>query len=161
MRKQSLGIEKSKNTQINRAGVTISVTNLHEQQYHLLLVDDNVAYLELLRLAFVKQPTIHISTTTEATKVIAMLQSGEIIHMVITDYKMPELDGLTLASQLRASGYALPIVLLTSYKDKFLVKQALAVGINLCLEKHRDIFQTYVDNLQSLHAHTFVEDIGI
>ena len=78
---------------MNKAGVTISVTNLHKRQYHLLLVDDNVAYLELLQLAFVKQPKIHISTTTEATKVSVMLQSGEIVHMINTDYKMPELDG--------------------------------------------------------------------
>ena len=84
-----------------------------------------------------------------------------IIHMIITDYNMPELDGLTLAHHLRASGYEDPIILLTSYKDRLLEKKALSVGIDLCLEKQADIFQTYLEILQYLQEHMIIEIIKI
>ena len=84
-----------------------------------------------------------------------------IIHMIITDYNMPELDGLTLAHHLRASGYEDPIILLTSYKDRLLEKKALSVGIDLCLEKQADIFQTYLEILQYLQEHMVIENIRI
>ena len=98
-----------------------------------MAVDDNIDFLELLQLTFSNHSSILVSTITEVTEVVDIVKNTD-IRLVITDYNMPELEGLTLAHHLRASGYEDPIILLTSYKDRLLEKKALSVGIDLCLE---------------------------
>ena len=125
-----------------------------------MAVDDNTDFLELLQLTFSNHSSILVSTTTEFTKVIDIVKNTD-IRLVITDYTMPELDGLTLAHHLRASGYEDPIILLTAYKDRLLEKKALFAGIDLCLEKQADIFQTYLEILHYHQEHMVIENIRI
>ena len=125
-----------------------------------MAVDDNIDFLELLQLTFSNHSSILVSTITEVTEVVDIVKNTD-IRLVITDYNMPELDGLTLAHHLRASGYEDPIILLTSYKDRLLEKKALSVGIDLCLEKQADIFQIYLEILQYLQEHMVIENIRI
>ena len=91
-----------------------------------MAVDDNIDFLELLQLTFSNHSSILVSTITEVTEVVDIVKNTD-IRLVITDYTMPELDGLTLAHHLRASGYEDPFILLTSYKDRLLEKKALSV----------------------------------
>ena len=96
-----------------------------------------------------------VSTLVEATKTIDVLKSQH-IDMIITDYKMPEIDGLTLTKQLRKYGYQPPIILLTSYKHELIEKQALDAGITLCIEKHVDTFQIYLEILYYLQKQNLI-----
>ncbi len=50
--------------------------------------------------------------------------------LLIVDYVMPELDGLTLLSQLRAQGSDVPIILVTGEEDGAIGKEALERGAN-------------------------------
>ena len=136
-------------------GTMISMTNLSHQQTHLVFVDDNKAFLELIQLVFVKHLSITITTVIEATQVLDILKNNH-IDLIITDYKMPVLDGLTLAKQLREHGYCGPIILLSSYIDVLIEEQAFRAGINLCMQKHIDIYQIYVWILQYLQEHNFI-----
>lgn len=48
--------------------------------------------------------------------------------IVITDIKMPEMDGLDMISRLKADGYSGKFIILSNYDDFNLVKKALKLG---------------------------------
>ena len=63
-------------------------------------------------------------------------------QVVVVDYKMPEMDGLTAARELRARRPHQVVVLYTAYVDEALERAASEAGIALCLDK--------IDGLASL-----------
>ena len=56
-------------------------------------------------------------------------------QVVVVDYKMPDMDGLTAARELRARRPQQVVVLYTAYVDKALEQAAAEAGIALCLDK--------------------------
>ena len=54
---------------------------------------------------------------------------------IVIDYKMPELDGLQVAAQLRARGVATPVILVTGFPDDSIYLKAAAAGIQQVLLK--------------------------
>ena len=56
-------------------------------------------------------------------------------QVVVIDYKMPAMDGLTLARELRSRRPGQVVVLYTAYVDEALERDAAEAGIALCLDK--------------------------
>ena len=56
-------------------------------------------------------------------------------QVVVVDYKMPEMDGLTAARELRSRRPQQVVVLYTAYVDEALERAASEAGIALCLDK--------------------------
>ncbi|MFN2609036.1 MAG: response regulator transcription factor [Acidimicrobiales bacterium] len=56
-------------------------------------------------------------------------------HVVIIDYKMPAMDGLTAARRLRERRPGQLVVLYTAYVDAVLRQEAEEAGVALCLDK--------------------------
>ncbi|MBN2982322.1 response regulator transcription factor [Cohnella algarum] len=68
----------------------------------------------------------------EALEVIAR----ESVHILITDIKMPIMDGLTLASRAMAVNPRIKVVLVSSYNDFEYVRQGLKIGAIDYILKH-------------------------
>ncbi len=65
--------------------------------------------------------------------------------MLITDYKMPDMDGVTLASRIRALHSQVAIIMITAYGDDALREMAAALPVQRVLDKPvgiRDIRST-------------------
>ena len=56
-------------------------------------------------------------------------------QVVVVDYKMPEMDGLAAARELRSRRPQQVVVLYTAYVDRALEQAASEAGIALCLDK--------------------------
>ena len=65
--------------------------------------------------------------------------------VVVMDYKMPGMDGLTAAKEIRHHRPAQAIILYTAYLDPRLEQQAKDAGIALCIGK--------VEGLSQLERH--------
>jgi CheY-like chemotaxis protein len=61
--------------------------------------------------------------------------------VVIMDYKMPEIDGLTAARAIRAALPDQAIILYTAYMSPSVAEAARAAGIALCVGKHEGLQQ--------------------
>ena len=57
------------------------------------------------------------------------------ISLIITDFKMPELDGLGLIDKLQRAGISIPIMVITGYGDKELLRQLHKRGYASYIDK--------------------------
>ena len=70
---------------------------------------------------------------------------------IITDFKMPKMDGLEFAYKIRENSN-IPIILYTAWGTDELFEKASAVGINECVSKEldHDHYQVLVERIRSL-----------
>jgi CheY-like chemotaxis protein len=69
--------------------------------------------------------------------------------VIVMDYKMPGIDGLTTAGNIRSRRPHQAIILYTAYLDEALERQAREVGVALCVGKVEGLTQLerYINEL--------------
>jgi response regulator RpfG family c-di-GMP phosphodiesterase len=104
----------------------------------LLIVDDEELVTKSLRNLFLLQSDYKVITHTSARE--ALSSAGSIpVDLVISDYLMPEMDGITFLSRLREIQPQTVRVLLTGYADKENAIRAInTVGLYQYIEKPWD-----------------------
>ncbi len=105
------------------------------QPHKILLLDDEQDLLDLFQEVLRQlpsQPEIH--TSTSGARAIAILES-EPFTMLISDLRMPKMDGLQVLSIVRRKFPQLRIVVMTAVVDEQYRTRAYAMGIDLFWEK--------------------------
>ena len=97
--------------------------------YKLLIVDDE----NLVRVAFrtmvdYEQYGFTVCGTAADGEEALRLCAVEDPDLIITDIKMPRMDGITLIERLTAGGFTGKIVLISNYDDFDLVRQGMVLG---------------------------------
>lgn len=79
------------------------------------------------------------------------LQIIDSYHCIITDYKMPKMDGLEFAQKIREKSN-IPIILYTGWGSDELFEKASAIGIDECVSKgyDRDHYEVLVKRIKTL-----------
>jgi response regulator RpfG family c-di-GMP phosphodiesterase len=104
----------------------------------LLIVDDEELVTKSLRNLFLLQSDYEVVTHTSARE--ALIAAGSLpIDLVISDYLMPEMDGITFLSRLKEIQPQTVRILLTGYADKENAIRAInTVGLYQYIEKPWD-----------------------
>jgi DNA-binding NtrC family response regulator len=108
------------------------------ENLRILIVDDEPNNLALLEQDFedLGYETISATSGEEALAAIDGFSSAyEFPGIVVTDIKMPEMDGLALMSRLREFDRDLPIILITAHGDIQMAVQAMHDGAYDFIEK--------------------------
>ncbi|MEM5558350.1 response regulator [Aliarcobacter cryaerophilus] len=58
-----------------------------------------------------------------------------IIHLILTDYEMPNIDGYEFSKQIRKNSPKIPIVILSNYTDKDKLLNCIPLNLTAYLEK--------------------------
>jgi CheY-like chemotaxis protein len=82
---------------------------------HILLVDDNRLGL-VARRSVLEELGYRITTALEGVSALELYATTK-FDLVITDYKMPKMDGLELIRQIRERDAKAPIILISGYAD--------------------------------------------
>jgi len=105
------------------------------QGQKILLVDDETVVTTMLG-RLLKQLNYQVTTSNSPRQTIALFSKNpDEYDLVITDLAMPEVDGLELASQLRAIRPRLPIILLSGFTATLTPENLSAAGICQVLDK--------------------------
>jgi two-component system, LuxR family, response regulator FixJ len=91
------------------------------------VVDDDDAVLGSLRF-LLETDGFAVRTFRNATALLNATSAREADCYVI-DYKMPDINGVELASRLRKSEGNTPVILITGYPDEKISTRAAAVGV--------------------------------
>ena len=101
----------------------------------ILLLDDEQDLLELykeLLLQLPSKPEIHLANS--GARALALLES-EPFNLLISDLRMPKMDGLQVLSIVRRKFPDLRVVVMTSVSDEQYRSRAYAMGVDLFWEK--------------------------
>jgi len=96
------------------------------------VVDDDVAIRDSLRI-LLEASGLAVQTYASATGFLAAAPA--LAGCVLTDIRMPEIDGLELQRRLSARGFRLPVIIMTGQGDIPLAVRAMQAGAIDFLEK--------------------------
>jgi two-component system, LuxR family, response regulator FixJ len=99
----------------------------------IYVVDDDPGVLGSLRF-LLETDGFEVETFSNGPALLNAIASKEADCFVI-DYKMPNIDGIDLSSQLQNRGLAAPIILITGYPDDNIPAKAAIVGVRHVLLK--------------------------
>ncbi len=99
----------------------------------ILLIDDDEWIRDSLRLFFEAEgcSIIALETAEEGLEALRC----ERFDIIITDYKLPGMDGLTFLEQIQPSHTDAIKILITAYKNKEVVRQARKIGVQGLIAK--------------------------
>ena len=101
----------------------------------LLIVDDEEPIAELMK-SMLEYYGYQVTCKTESVEALRTFeQNPDIFDLVLTDFAMPRLNGVTLAEELLKIREDLPILLCTGFNDNHNRAAALQSGVRACLEK--------------------------
>lgn len=100
----------------------------------VLIVDDEENIAMILQAALEKIPDCEVSIATNAQLAVRLFEERP-FDLLITDFMMPDVDGITLASRIRQLYPQTAIVMVTAYGDNALRERAANAAIRHVLDK--------------------------
>lgn len=91
----------------------------------ILIVDDEVRMQRLFEINL--SPKYQVSTCGDGLEALELLKTKD-FHLLITDLKMPRMNGLTLLQEVRRLQPALPVIITTAYGTIESAVQAMKEG---------------------------------
>ncbi|HTW96028.1 MAG TPA: response regulator [Tepidisphaeraceae bacterium] len=116
----------------------------------VLVVDDDPVSRNLVARLLEKIPDMRVRHASDGTDALTSV-ADHVPDLVLTDMKMPNMDGLTLVRRLRREHAQLPVILMTSFGSDEIAGHALRSGAASYVNKSqlaRDLRQIVVEVLE-------------
>ncbi len=115
----------------------------------LLLVDDEPHFCRVMAM-HLEDEGYQVVTTTQATEALEYFQR-EPFHLIITDLKMPGMDGLTFLESIRDISPSVPVIVLTAYGTVETAVQSMKLGAFDYILKPVDVDELKILVARALH----------
>ena len=104
----------------------------------ILLVDDDAAFLFAGReLLMAQSRAFHVDTAEDAEAALSAIRQQD-YDVVVSDIRMPGLNGIQLLTECQRIRPDIPVVLITAYEDRQLETEAARLGAYAFLHKPLD-----------------------
>jgi len=102
----------------------------------VMVVDDQASMRAMIRRALQDLGFKDIRDKAGAVEALAAVKADR-VHLIISDYNMPEMDGLEFLQAVRADGVIgkTVFIMLTGSAEREVVQKAAALGVNNYLVK--------------------------
>jgi two-component system, chemotaxis family, chemotaxis protein CheY len=104
----------------------------------VLLVDDSGVMRTIIARGLRSLFIDDVVEAADGVEALAKFGDGEGFGLVVTDWNMPNMNGLELVRSIRGAGHELPIMMVTTETDKSKVLKAIQAGVNDYLVKPFD-----------------------
>ena len=115
----------------------------------VLLVDDEPALLEIGKAYLERSPGIEITTLHSAVDALTLLQCTP-FDVIVSDYQMPEMDGLTFLREVRTANAKIPFIIFTGKGREEVVIEALNRGADAYIQKGGEVKAQYAELLHKI-----------
>ncbi len=99
-----------------------------QRRVRIALVDDQALVLKGLSALLAEFADLEIALESLDASLLADALEQRPVDVVVSDIRMPGLDGIGLIRRLRERGDATPVILLTTFDDNELMLRAVEVG---------------------------------
>jgi PAS domain S-box-containing protein len=130
-------------------------------EIRILHVDDDNGFLTLAKAILAGEGPFNIDTATSPEEALTKLQKGT-FDVIISDYEMPQKNGLDFFKLLRENGFAIPFILFTGKGREEIVVQALNLGVDRYINKLGDPQTVYTElsvAIKQLHEKTLSQKL--
>ncbi|MDX1524030.1 MAG: response regulator [Anaerolineae bacterium] len=110
------------------------MTKATPRPHRILVVDDEENIALTLQLGLRRVKNCEVVTTSSSQQALAYFEE-QTFDLLITDYMMPELDGMGLVTQIRRRYPETPVIMITAYHNDRLEEQASSIPIQCILDK--------------------------
>ena len=93
----------------------------------ILVIDDEVDMLSLIRLILTEKTDYEIITTNNPLEVSNLLNEKK-FDVIVTDLKMPIMDGMDVVDAIRKKDALVPIIIITAYGSVESAEEAVKKG---------------------------------
>lgn len=123
---------------------------------NILIVDDEQSYRQLLSLVF-EGDGHTIRTATNGREALDLLQS-EPVDVVISDVRMPDMDGIEMLSAVRESQPDLGVVLMTAFASVETAREAFKLGADDFIQKPFDVEELKLIVKKTLEKQALIDE---
>ena len=115
----------------------------------ILIVDDDEQILEMLG-EFLEEEGFIIDLSSGGQDALKKLEDGK-YHLVISDVRMPDIDGFEVLQQVKEKYIKTKVILMTGYTEEYDISDALILGADDYITKPFDVDKVIssVNNLLS------------
>lgn len=119
----------------------------------VLVVDDSGVMRKIIIRALNGCGVNDIVEAGDGVEALAKIAAND-ISLVMTDWNMPNKNGLELLQEIRASGSKVPVIMITTEAEVGRVKEAIAAGVNDYLTKpfENDMLKSKIDKFAAALA---------
>ena len=94
----------------------------------VLVIDDELDMLMLLRMIIEDNTDYEVETTNNPSEALKMIREND-YDLIISDLKMPGMDGLELCDEVREIDQDLPLIMITAYGSLETSEEAMKKGV--------------------------------
>ncbi|MGB9626528.1 MAG: response regulator [Phycisphaerae bacterium] len=95
----------------------------------ILLVDDSRTIRNIQKNILAQIGQTDIQEASDGVEAMALIAKGR-PDLMLVDWNMPNMDGITLVRNVRQSDKTLPIIMVTTEAEKSRVIEAIKAGVN-------------------------------
>lgn len=114
----------------------------------ILLVDDHTILLDGVKSLLSQEDDLHIAGQVSSAEAALEFLKKQDVDLIITDYSMPGMDGLTLLNTVKRIAPNTKVILLSMHDETHLVKEILKAGVNgyvLKKDTHKELLNAIRD----------------
>jgi PAS domain S-box-containing protein len=100
----------------------------------ILVVDDDPAVLDSFKAVLEREPGFVVETISTSTEALGLLDT-RYFDVIVSDYSMPDIDGITLLREARSRGCKSLFVLVTGKRLAHIAMDALNNGADFFIQK--------------------------
>jgi len=115
----------------------MAVSGAEPSKISLLYIDDEPVLLELCKIYLERSGDISVTTAQGAPEGLVLL-SEQSFDAILSDYQMPEMDGIELLKHLKETGEDTPFLIFTGKGREEVVIEALNHGADFYIQKGGD-----------------------
>src|SRR5688500_3248366 len=123
---------------------------------NILIVDDEQSYRQLLSLVF-EADGHTIRTATNGREALELLQQ-EPADVVISDVRMPDMDGIEMLSSVRETQPDLGVVLMTAFASVETAREAFKLGADDFIQKPFDVEELKLIVKKTLEKQALIDE---
>ena len=119
------------------------MTHLNSSARRILLVDDEELILKILSRKLEATGTYQVFTASNGEEALGFLKTRD-VDLVITDIRMPRMDGITLLKEIRNRWPSMPVIIITGYGTLDDAIEALRLGAVNFVKKPFDLTELFI-----------------